>query len=67
LFRQSGYGDFSCAEQLKIGGMAAVPSVLPLEAGMQIEVHYVWPPQFLIDCAFGSKRSGGRPACTSGV
>jgi hypothetical protein len=31
--------------------MVAVPSVLPLETGMQIEVHYVWPIQFLIDCA----------------
>lgn len=31
--------------------MVAVPSVLPLETGMQIEVHYVWPTQFLIDCA----------------
>ena len=39
--------------------MVAVPSVLPLETGMQIEVHYVWPTQFLIDCR--------RPACTSGV
>ena len=36
--------------------MVAVPSVLPLETGMQIEVHYVWPTQFLIDCAVGSKR-----------
>ena len=31
--------------------MVAVPSVLPLGIGMQIEVHYVWPTQFLIDCA----------------
>jgi hypothetical protein len=30
--------------------------VLLLETGMQIEVHYVWPAQFLIDCAVGSKR-----------
>jgi hypothetical protein len=48
--------------------MVAVPSVLPLETGMQIEVHYVWPTQFLIDCAVGSKRlrnsSRDRPACT---
>jgi hypothetical protein len=27
-----------------------------LETGMQLEVHYVWPAQFLIDCAVGSKR-----------
>jgi hypothetical protein len=31
--------------------MVAVPSVLPLGTGMQIEVHYDWPTQFLIDCA----------------
>jgi hypothetical protein len=36
--------------------MVAVPSVLPLETSMQIEVHYVWPTQLLIDCAVGSKR-----------
>jgi len=40
----------------EIGRMVAVPSVLPLETGMQIEVHYVWLTQFLIDCAVGSKR-----------
>jgi hypothetical protein len=66
LFRQSGYGDFSCAEQLK-----SVVWWRPLETGMQIEVHYVWPTQFLIDCAVGSKRLRQflrrRPACTSGV
>jgi hypothetical protein len=46
----------------------AVPSVLLLKTGMQIEVHYVWPAQFLIDCAVGSKRlrpSGGRPGVGS--
>jgi hypothetical protein len=51
--------------------MVAVPSVLPLETGMQIEVHYVWPIQFLIACRSAqnacANSSGGRPVCTSGV
>jgi hypothetical protein len=43
--------------------MVAVPSVLPLETGMQIEVHYVWPTQFLIDCAVRLKTAGVHLRC----
>jgi hypothetical protein len=34
---------FQLCRTTEIGRMVAVPSVLPLETGMQIEVHYVWP------------------------
>jgi hypothetical protein len=37
--------------------------VLPLETGMQIEVHYVWPTQFLIDCAVRLKTAGVHLRC----
>jgi hypothetical protein len=46
--------------------MVAVPSVLPLETGMQIEVHYVWPTQFLIDCAVRLKTAGVHLRCRVG-